>query len=882
MKRCLYSIAIVLWFAMPVRAQQSYAPPNDATNPYLPGASWGALPDGRRWGATAGVDIAPDGTIWAYDRCGGNQNGCVGSKLTVILHFDTSGKLLRQFGADLFNFPHGFHVDRDGNVWVTDHGTTPPNGRGQVVYKFSPEGKVLLTLGTLGVAGDGPDQFNQPSDVLVAPNGDIFVADGHAPGPAARIVKFDRAGKFIKSWGSLGAGDAQLNGPHALAMDSLGRLFVGDRSNNRLQVFDQEGTLLASWKQFGRPSGIFIDRDDTMYVTDSESRSDNRPGQYGNNPDVNRGIRIGSVKDGRVTALIPDPSPVGVSSTSEGVAVDRTGAVYGAEVAPRDVKKYLKAPPSTTVIAASGGDITVTAIMHGSVQIEHAGKVIQINPAMGDLKKAKDADLILVTDVHEDHMSLGGIADVRKTGAPVVVPNEVATLVAKAAEPPVEVMANGQSRTVAGVPIEAVPMYNVQRKMGNEPFHTKGRGNGYVITLGGKRLYVAGDTECVPEIKALENIDVAFLPMNVPFTMPPAEAAECAKAFKPKVVIPYHFQGSRFADFTTAMKGSGIDVRELNWYPTVFHPDVIAVRRPGRLVEVSGRKMHVYCTGQGQPTVVLIGGFGTFALDWMLVQPEVAKTARVCSYDVAGAGWSDPNRALETLDGAVADLHAMLEAAGEKPPYVFVGAGSGAMFARAFDLQHPKQVAGFLMIEPDHEDSLVVPLNGKPTPLWSVSAADFRKLADMMRPPPGNAAADAPPLMMPPPSTGAPFDKLPNDVLMTRVTFESRMFKAVAASGGFDANVERMDADRQTFVRLHEGGSAGALGSRPLVVLAGAYTQNLGPPSANAKVSALSVNAALRTAAHSGREVHLYEPAAVIRAVQDVVNAVKTNGKVAP
>ena len=226
-------------------------------------------------------------------------------------------------------------------MWATDHGVNPPNGKGQVVYKFSPDGKVLLTLGKPGVAGSGPDTFNQPSDVLVAPSGDIFVADGHGPQTNARIVKFDKSGKFLTSWGGHGSGENQLEGPHALAMDSQGRLFVGDRTNNRVQVFDQSGKLLASWKQFGRPSGIFIDRNDRIYVTDSESREDNKPEDYGYNPGVRRGIRIGSVKDGKVTAFIPDPKPMGSSSTSEGVAVDRQGNVYGAEVGPRDVKKYV-------------------------------------------------------------------------------------------------------------------------------------------------------------------------------------------------------------------------------------------------------------------------------------------------------------------------------------------------------------------------------------------------------------------------------------------------------------------------------------------------------------------------------------------------------------
>ena len=332
--------ALLFLLVHSAQAQPSYAPKNDEPNPFQPGASFGQLPDARKWGSTAGIDLAPDGTIWAYDRCGANS--CAGSSVTPILHFDTSGKLLNAFGAGMFNFPHGIGVDKDGNVWVSDHGANPPNNKGQVVYKFSPDGKVLMTLGKPGVAGNGPDTFNQPSDVLVAPNGDIFVADGHGPQTNARIVKFDKTGKFIKSWGGHGSGDTQLEGPHALAMDSRGRLYVGDRTNNRIQVFDQDGKLLASWKQFGRPSGIFIDRNDIIYVTDSESREDNKPEDYGYNPGVHRGIRIGSVKDGKVTAYIPDPKPSGGTSTSEGVTVDRQGNVYGAEVGPRDVKKYVK------------------------------------------------------------------------------------------------------------------------------------------------------------------------------------------------------------------------------------------------------------------------------------------------------------------------------------------------------------------------------------------------------------------------------------------------------------------------------------------------------------------------------------------------------------
>jgi DNA-binding beta-propeller fold protein YncE len=224
-------------------------------------------------------------------------------------------------------------------VWATDgrgKGT-----KGQQVFKFSPDGKVLMTLGKAGVTGDGPDTCNSPSDVLVAPNGDIFVADGHGGDTNARIAKFSKDGTLIKAWGRKGSGPGEFNVPHRLAMDSSGRLFVADRSNNRIQVFDQDGKFLVEWKQFGRPSGVFIDAGDTIYVADSESNTTQNPG-------FRRGLRIGSAKDGRVVALIPDPEPVkegtgpGTGSAAEGVAADADGNVYGAEVDARKLMRYVK------------------------------------------------------------------------------------------------------------------------------------------------------------------------------------------------------------------------------------------------------------------------------------------------------------------------------------------------------------------------------------------------------------------------------------------------------------------------------------------------------------------------------------------------------------
>ncbi|OFW13796.1 MAG: hypothetical protein A3F69_00650 [Acidobacteria bacterium RIFCSPLOWO2_12_FULL_66_10] len=226
------------------------------------------------------------------------------------------------------------------------------------------------------------------------------------------------------------------------------------------------------------------------------------------------------------------------------------------------------AAAAQSTVTATGGDITVTALQHASVQVEHAGKVIQVDPAQGDLTKAKPADLILVTDIHGDHLSPDGIAKVRKPGAPVVMPAAVQSQAGDKIVAPIEVLANGQTKTVAGVSIEATPMYNLQRgPAAGQLYHTKGRGNGYIVTLGGKRIYFAGDTECTPEMKALKNIDVAFMPMNLPYTMPPPESAECVKAFKPKIVYPYHFQGQKPEEFQDALKGSGIEVRMLNWYP---------------------------------------------------------------------------------------------------------------------------------------------------------------------------------------------------------------------------------------------------------------------------------------------------------------------------
>ncbi len=320
-----------------VSAQADAPPVNDRPNPYRALDSWAKLPSGRAWGAVSAVDVDRDGqSIWVAERCGGTS--CADSTLPPILEFDKGGNLVRSFGAGLFVAPHGLHVDRDGNVWVTDasDGTNGTSDKGHQVVKFSPTGKVLLTLGKAGGPGEGSDRFNRPTDVVVASNGDVFVADGHGGDSNARVVKFTGEGRFIRAWGRKGPGRGEFDTPHSLAMDSQGRLFVADLRNNRIQIFGQDGRFIDEWKQFGMPGGLFIDKNDILYVSDSLSGPDTHPGWV-------RGIRIGSARDGTVTAFIPDPTPTANPITAaESVAADAAGNVFGAVVPTRRLVKHVR------------------------------------------------------------------------------------------------------------------------------------------------------------------------------------------------------------------------------------------------------------------------------------------------------------------------------------------------------------------------------------------------------------------------------------------------------------------------------------------------------------------------------------------------------------
>jgi len=318
-------------------AQTAPQPNNDLPNPYRTVRDWGKPPGGVPWAAVTAIEVTSDSNIYVIHRC--SENSCAGRPEPPILKFDTAGKLLKSWGEGMFVFPHGATVDAQGNLWVTDSQTL--NGKGSQVFKFNPDGKVLMTLGKAGVASAEPGLFDEPTDVAIAGNGDIFVTEGHSGGTAGndRISKFSRDGKFIKSWGKKGTGQNELDSPHTIAIDSRGRLVVGDRNNNRIQIFDQEGRYLETWLQFGRPSGIAITSDDSIYVADSESWGPDQPGWK-------KGIRIGSAKDGSVKYFIEDMESMTIEhSGAEGVGVDRGGNVYGGVVRRRMLEKHIPLSP---------------------------------------------------------------------------------------------------------------------------------------------------------------------------------------------------------------------------------------------------------------------------------------------------------------------------------------------------------------------------------------------------------------------------------------------------------------------------------------------------------------------------------------------------------
>lgn len=251
-----------------------------------------ALPDGIEWGQTPNVSIDQDGNIYAFHR-----------QEPPIMKFDPQGNMIDSWGGSLIARAHGFRVTPKGDIWATDYDPA----RGHVAVKFDTEGNLLLSLGARGFRGTLPNTFNGPTDVAEAPNGDIFVADGHWNN---RIVKFDSTGRYLTEWGKKGSGPGEFNLPHTLVVDRRGRLLVGDRGNERIQIFTQDGEYIDEWDQFGWPSGIFIDDNDILYVADYQDK---------------RGVTYGSAEDGTVMGFISGSEP-------EGVVVDAEGNVYTGEV----------------------------------------------------------------------------------------------------------------------------------------------------------------------------------------------------------------------------------------------------------------------------------------------------------------------------------------------------------------------------------------------------------------------------------------------------------------------------------------------------------------------------------------------------------------------
>jgi L-ascorbate metabolism protein UlaG (beta-lactamase superfamily) len=223
----------------------------------------------------------------------------------------------------------------------------------------------------------------------------------------------------------------------------------------------------------------------------------------------------------------------------------------------------LSLPVLADDIPTSAGTVKITPIQHASFMMEAGGKVIYVDPAQGSLDGRPKADLILITDIHGDHMAPKIVDSLRKPGTVVIVPEAVAKTVTDS-----KVIRNGETQQVGAWKVEAVPMYNLKRgPSAGKLYHDKGRGNGYILTYGGKRVYISGDTEDIPEMRALKNIDVAFVCMNLPYTMTPEEAAAAVRAFHPKVVYPYHYKGSDLKAFEKGLEGSGVEVRVRNWYP---------------------------------------------------------------------------------------------------------------------------------------------------------------------------------------------------------------------------------------------------------------------------------------------------------------------------
>ena len=296
-------VSIIMYLAIIATASSVFAQTPSTT--YTVVENWAQFPDGiTKWGGATGVDIDPrNGNIYVFHR----------NEAMPIMAFDRNGKFIRAWGQGMFKTTHFLRTDRDGNVWVTDRGD-------HQVFKFSPEGKLLMTLGQKGVVGDNEsrDAFNGVADLVIARNGDIFIADGESTN--TRVVKYSKDGKFVKWWGGLGTEPGKFDEPHSIAIDDRGRLYIGDRRNKRVQVFDQDGKFLTQWNHLGTPWGVFV-KDNRLYVVDGTATNV---------------LFIVDTKDGKVLDRVE-----GLNNATA-VTVDSKGAIYIGEVNGTNVRKLVK------------------------------------------------------------------------------------------------------------------------------------------------------------------------------------------------------------------------------------------------------------------------------------------------------------------------------------------------------------------------------------------------------------------------------------------------------------------------------------------------------------------------------------------------------------